>query len=37
MARRKGYLDINRRKHGIIWWLVIGCWNDQLQVFYGYC
>lgn len=37
MAARKGYLDINRKKHGILWWLCIGWWEDQLQVSCGCC
>ena len=30
MARRKGWLEINRKKHGIIWWLLIGWWERPM-------
>lgn len=26
MARRKGWLEISRKKHGFIWWICIGLW-----------
>ena len=26
MARRKGWLDIHRKKHGFFWWIIIGWW-----------
>ena len=27
---RKGYLDINRGKHGFLWWLFIGWWERPI-------
>lgn len=27
MAKRSGYLVVNRKKHGVIWWLLIGWWE----------
>lgn len=30
MARRKGYLDVYRQKHGIVWWICIGWWERPI-------
>lgn len=30
MARRKGWLDVRRKKQGILWWLFIGWWERPL-------
>lgn len=26
----KGYLDVNRKKHGFVWWLLIGWWERPI-------
>ena len=26
MARRNGWIDINRKKYGFVWWLIVGWW-----------
>lgn len=36
MARRKGYLDVSRAKHGFIWWLCIGWWERPIATFFWY-
>ena len=28
--RRKGMLEIHRRSHGILWWLIIGWWERPI-------
>ena len=30
MARRKGWLDVSRKKHGVLWWLIIGWWERPI-------
>lgn len=30
MASRKGYMDINRKKHGFFWWVCIGWWERPI-------
>ncbi len=27
MAKRNDWLEINRRRHGLLWWLCIGWWE----------
>ena len=27
---KKGYLEIDRAKHGLIWWCIIGWWERPL-------
>ncbi len=27
MAKKNDWLEINRRKHGLLWWLCIGWWE----------
>ena len=33
MAKRSRWLDIQRKKHGFIWWLLIGWWERPIATF----
>ena len=30
MAKRSRWLDIHRKRHGIIWWVCIGWWERPI-------
>ena len=37
MARkRSGYLEVNRKSHGVLWWLFIGWWERPLASIWWY-
>jgi hypothetical protein len=33
---RRDWLEINRKKHGIIWWLLIGIWLRPFSTLFWY-
>ena len=36
MAKRSKWLDVQRKKHGVIWWLLIGWWERPTATFLWY-
>ena len=30
MAKRSRYIDVHRKKHGAIWWILIGWWERPI-------
>lgn len=31
MASRTKYLNINRKSHGILWWVIVGWWERPIS------
>ena len=36
MAKRSRYLDINRKRHGVVWWILIGWWERPIATLFWY-
>ena len=36
MSKRRNWLEINRKNHGIIWWLIIGWWERPIATILWY-
>ena len=30
MAKRRGFLEINRKKHNCVWWFCVGWWERPI-------